>query len=825
MTRLNALALAIGISIFGAVASAAPKDAHPATQGDALKALALETRNTFDVTWSQDHRVPRILHGVLTPSSNAAASDTAMAFLSKYRALFAIADPSTLVVDKVIRTAAGHVVRIRQQVQGVPVVGGAVTVRVDRAGRVRQVVNGYALVAGVGTDPAISAEDARDILLSDIAVTYPVESAEDIATRLVILPVPGNDARLCWELHTGAVPQLLSNWIVYVDALTGDILRRENRIWLDRRAWVFEQNPVSTPQEKEVQLDLPLDYVHPAPDAGIRTICDQDIVAKNTAWTCGCTAGECLWLSDPLFSSRNCIDLHEKVKNIHYCSQVQTAFGDGNDDFLYDPRLTDGGLDDLNAEDRFSEVQMYYHVNVVYDFFRSLSDRARGTDYPVDGDEWGGMKSVPLLATVNFRIPVKMAAWQNPSLQDLLKATNANGPLYPFENAMFMPGGSGGLPGIANQDDQIIFGQGSVCDFSWDGDVIYHEFTHGVTNSVAGGLGGWVLDDWGSLSAPAAMNEGFSDLFAAIITREPTMGEYAIQPLDPSKVRHLDNDLQCPWYFSGESHNDSKGWSGSLWDGLNGIAKGDRDKEIEVASYFFAAESMLVLDMTFDQAAEVFFQVTGDELGDEARQALLDGFAGHKMYKCERILDLDAADKVLPLLPVLSPSHFNLQNWSPAMAQYKKSIPAPGVASIRFEATYTGTAPKALVKTGERIVISYASGSASSDAQGPLDVQNPATNQYTLTYAPPGGITQNAVYVMFVNASQQQGTIGKVTATLGDPLPGNEDAGVDSGKEPDAGKAKDAGVGEENASSGCGCSTHGRPSRLPALSVAIDLLF
>jgi len=41
------------------------------------------------------------------------------------------------------------------------------------------------------------------------------------------------------------------------------------------------------------------------------------------------------------------------------CSQVQTAHGDENMDFLFDPRLPDDTIDDLNPEDQFTEVAMY----------------------------------------------------------------------------------------------------------------------------------------------------------------------------------------------------------------------------------------------------------------------------------------------------------------------------------------------------------------------------------------------------------------------------------------------------------------------------------
>jgi len=785
---------------------------------DKLESLCTSPGISIRHAWLKTDNTVRMISGVLSEPSTLKASTIARDFLTRHKRAFSIPDISHVSMKTVIRSRAGRVVRLNQNYRGIPVIDSSITVRVDSEGRVRQVVNGLKNLLDPETEPAVTAEEAVEALLSSDERLYPVQFPEDISARLVLVPKAGSGAWLAWELHTGAVPQLLSNWYIYIDAVSGKQIFRHNRLWFDRQAWVFETNPVHTPEEKKVKLDIPLDYEHPGAEAGIRTVCDQDIAGGDSPFDCTCGPGDCLWLSDPLFSSRNCIDLHETINlNIHMCSQVQTAHGDENMDFLFDPRLPDNTIDDLNPEDQFTEVAMYYHVNKVYDFFSQLSGMASGTDHPVDGDEWTGMASTPLLATVNFRLPVQLAEGTTPTLQDLLSATDPYGDLYPFDNAMFMPGGEGGIPGMSSENDQIIFGQGSSCDFSWDGDVIYHEFTHGVTNVIADGIWGWALDDWGSVPCGGAMNEGFSDYFPGVITDEPQMGEYSLRAFGEDKLRTLENEDVCPWYFIGEVHHDSKGWAGSLWDGMNLIADGDRDKEIEIASLFMGAESMLTVGTSFDEAAQIFVDVIQDELGQEAADLLLEGFDNHHMYMCERYFDLDDLQgREVPVLPVPAASTLNLeQGWAPAITQFRKDIPEPGVWAVQIDVPFSGNSPGLLIKHGdEHIRIDYEDGVASSDADVEAMEMEPAgNNKFRYTFEPENGINAGYLWLMVVNQGQSNARLAMPAVTLGNPKPGGgQDAGGnDSSEQKDDAGVDEAGQDEESGTEGgCGCSTAGK---------------
>ena len=841
--------LALGVAVLFASSSASAwnegsaSSATPAVKS-AISALKADAHvKNVKIFWKKGMVAPRMISGTLSAPSTLPAREVAVSFLKKHADLFRISDTGMLREKIVLPTRAGSVVRFHQQIDGIPVKGAVIAVRVDSNGSVRQVVNGLVDANGISTNPLVTAEHALDVLFADEARYYPVSVPEDVAVRLVLLALPAGGAELCWELHTGAVVHLLSNWYVYVSAETGEIVYRENRMWFDRQAWVFENNPVHTPDEKKVTLDLPLDYV---PDSAleIRTICDDDVELEDGGiWTCECTPPDCLWLAEPLFVSKNCVDLHEVVHitfmgdmDLHMCSQIQATHGDENNDFIYSPRTKDGDLDELNPEDKFTEVQMYYHMNKIYDFFDDLSDRAKGNDNPVQGDEWTGMAVAPMMATVNFQLPFSMTGGM-PSPADLEKAADPYGELEPFDNAMFMPGGGGGIPGFSSDTDQMVFGQGTACDFSWDGDVIYHEFTHGVTNSIADGLGWWAVDDWGSIMSPGAMNEGFSDFFPAVVTDEPTMGEYSLAKFGSANVRELENEDQCPWYFMGESHHDSTGWSGGMWDGLNLIAGGDRDTELDVASMIMAAESMFPLNSTFTEAAEIVLQVIEDELGADARDSMQEGFDNHQMYHCPRFFDMDdTGGRTVPGLQLPSTADLGLDNWAPGMAQYLKNIPGAGVESVTFEAQISaGMAtmgfgegdpePVLLIKTGEdRLNFTYEGKTAVADTDiDAFDMEeNPQKPQYTFTYEPEGGIPGGKVWFMVVNKAENAGTVSRVSISLGKSLPEPEDAGSGAVDESDAG-TDGGGTEEEGGGGDCGCTQAGRHDA-DGINVLINLI-
>lgn len=88
-------------------------------------------------------------------------------------------------------------------------------------------------------------------------------------------------------------------------------------------------------------------------------------------------------------------------------------------------------------------------------------------------------------------------------------------------------------------------------------DIILHEYGHAVTVEIYGLKNTYEF---------MAMNEAFSDYFAAAITNDPLIAEGML--LDPKReyLRRLDNEMIYPKDFKGTSfHEDGQMFSGALW--------------------------------------------------------------------------------------------------------------------------------------------------------------------------------------------------------------------------------------------------------------------
>ena len=126
----------------------------------------------------------------------------------------------------------------------------------------------------------------------------------------------------------------------------------------------------------------------------------------------------------------------------------------------------------------------------------------------------------------------------------------------------------------------LWFGQGPKRDYAYDGDVVYHEFTHAVVDATLK-LGAWHIDARGAIDAPGAMNEGLADYFSSAITGDPDVGEYASKDFGSAAgvIRTLANDDSCPTALVGEVHFDSTLFSGALWQARAALP-GGRSREV-----------------------------------------------------------------------------------------------------------------------------------------------------------------------------------------------------------------------------------------------------
>jgi hypothetical protein len=363
------------------------------------------------------------------------------------------------------------------------------------------------------------------------------------------------------------------HWRYLVEANTGAVLWRFDQL-LHNDGYVYQPNPVVSDGEV-TQVELP--------------DLESDQVLEGTlarAFQCvGAPAGDCTTWDGPC---REC-GLRE-----HY------ALADDEGNFLYMP-------DEPNLRDPFAEVNAYYHVSQINQWYEDtfgFEVRCRGS------------RAVDI--HVNYSIP---------------------GDPQTSANAFF-----GDTDGDGCGD--ITMGEGMGVDLAYDGDVIYHEFSHGVVAST-GGLGcgymGVCIDELGLDWTALGLNEGFADYFAVTFSGDPIVGEHAGLAFgDEEGIRTGTNQNICPFDLAGESHYDGQIWLGVGWDLREALGPEVTDwlmfhALLAISNDAGYAEAAAALQEAADQAMEL------DLLDDQGRAELerIIGPEGRRIADCSRIVPLD----------------------------------------------------------------------------------------------------------------------------------------------------------------------------------------
>jgi len=232
----------------------------------------------------------------------------------------------------------------------------------------------------------------------------------------------------------------------------------------------------------------------------------------------------------------NRCDLKSELKglycDINYACGPDSVFERSD---VYDGEVVDFIWDD-SLTNELVESNVYHHINYVHDYFTALD--------PNLSDPSAGYPS-----GLDYSMPVRVQA-----------------------------GCSDGYCNAYWNGKGITFGAGDgvYCDdFGLYSEVIYHEYTHGVTSKVYDGVYLPYAFEAG------AMNEGWSDYFAGLLSasQSPLMGDGGLVISNPDGFRTLDNDYRRETDFYNEVHVDSQMFSGALWDARNMM---DRHGDAEI---------------------------------------------------------------------------------------------------------------------------------------------------------------------------------------------------------------------------------------------------
>ena len=569
---------------------------------------------------------PTLRAGLLSPPSRAPAADIAARFLAAHP-VGAELDPG-----EVTPLGQGAVVRYRQRYHGLPVLGGSYVVRVDERGRVRRVASSLFQLGGVDVQPAVSAGRAIAAARARGAI-----GNGDGQAVLAVVPAAVGGARLVYAVRLPPTPALLENAIYFVDAHDGRVLKRLDLLKYGGLARVFQKNPVEANQAT---------VTVPFPDPFTPT---------------GTT------LTSTLLQGFDCVDQGEMktvnmggfMATVHICSVTQEATGAGQDFTAYMPAsepwtapLTgcagapymSGGTTMNQPLDAFSEQHMYWHVANSYAFFRSLFSVLGNNDFQ-------------LRITAQMAKPLPVAV--NLCTIDLTSSSlDFSGPLVPFDNAFFSPGAGNPLSELLiGGQDSIMFGQGSVADFAYDADVITHEFTHAVIDTLGKLATPGFEDAQGLTDDPGAMNEGLADYFSSALGGDPLVGEYGGKNVPGNMtaegaVRDLTNKDQCADDRWGEVHQDSQAFSAALWGARVAVAGDPKAAGFDAAKARTFDVAVLAAIQSFPDQVDMptaAAAIAGEvemRLDAAARKAVESSFAAHALFpSCARVITWSGTNK------------------------------------------------------------------------------------------------------------------------------------------------------------------------------------
>ena len=398
------------------------------------------------------------------------------------------------------------------QLRGLPVRGAARFVPRSAAGAM--LTSPDVEVAAPQVDPAEATIDAAEVPARvAVALDLDAEPGLESPPSLVYLlrlgqPVLAWEAQLPLTLHPEP-----SRRTVWISAMTGRLLDVQEQV-RSARARVFEENPSTTPEVRDVEV----------PRTGVVPPGSALVSPTLAAFNCVREAPE---EPVPWVQEGECYPMH-----------IARADEDGNF-YVPTPQVIVEG-DNVEPEDPYAELSMYYHGAR---FLDALEERGV--------DEFACAQATMM---ANVRTVFED---DDPDVYD------------PLDNAFYT--------NVCDLErgTTMMFGQGSQVDFAFDGDVVYHELGHGVVAMLTPeGLGGRRMRDDGVLVDAGGMNEAVADYMTYMMTDDPRVGEYVGRfwaSNTRAEIRTGENTKRCPDDTIGQVHNDGEPFAAALWSTRNRV--------------------------------------------------------------------------------------------------------------------------------------------------------------------------------------------------------------------------------------------------------------
>ncbi|HEU4594178.1 MAG TPA: M36 family metallopeptidase, partial [Pyrinomonadaceae bacterium] len=406
-------------------------------------------------------------------------------FLRRQAGLFPASASSALKLNKEDNDSGTSFLEYSQTVGGIKVFEGEVKVAVNKDGEVLSVREGFLLDgqtvklkptlseaqgiakafehAGREVLPSFAETRGRDSKGESSSFANPLDTGlEEVLSELNVVRV-GDAARLAWHVYADVGPD---EWYeLLVDAHTGELLMRHNLYVHQAQGTVYTE----------------------APDKGARVL-----VSFLGDTTINTSAG---WLGTSTVTTGNNVEayLDTNADNAPDANNT-TGLSNGhafaaNQNFTFpfsttvDPRTQQAAV----------VTNLFYYNNIMHDFSYNLGFTETARNFQTNNFGRGGIGADSVRAEA----------------QDGSGTNNAN----------FATPPDGQRP---RMQQYIFTSPNPDRDSSMDGDVVFHEYGHGISNRLIGN-GSTAL----SGTQSGAMGEGWSDYWAATLNGDGAVGEYS----------------------------------------------------------------------------------------------------------------------------------------------------------------------------------------------------------------------------------------------------------------------------------------------------------
>jgi Zn-dependent metalloprotease len=458
------------------------------------------------------------------------ADNIARRFLARHNSLFTLSAASIdeLKLENEDNDQGTTFLSYTQTADGLKVFEGEVQVVVNRNGEVLNVREGF-LVDGPPVRRRGAMSEARAIAKAfehagrtvspSFVENYARQSAtemsrfanpldvnyEEVLSEQNVVRVSG-ESRLAWHIYADVGPE---EWYeMLLDAYTGELLLRHNLYLFEAQGTVYTE----------------------APDKGARQL--VSFVGDTTINT---AAG---WMGTSTTTTGNNVEAYldtnaDNVADNNNGAGLSAGHAtSATQDFTFPYSLTV----DPRTQQAAAVTNLFYYNNIMHDFSYNLGFTESARNFQVNNFGRGGTG--------------------NDSVQ--AEAQDGSG----TNNANFATPPDGSRPRM----QQFLFTAPTPDrDSSVDGDVVFHEYGHGISNRLIGN-GSTAL----SGTQSGAMGEGWSDYWAITINNDGAVGEYVTN--NPAGIRRAAYTVPAAAVhdsyadLGAGAHGDGEVWAATLWD-------------------------------------------------------------------------------------------------------------------------------------------------------------------------------------------------------------------------------------------------------------------